>query len=112
MKEKFRKKDIRLMAAFHEKKLVKVGYCNLQFLLKFREPFGYSTRAEGWACDYYSLDKFIISTGYAPIGMNVDYDTCRKYDQKAARILGNNWSWKRQRAELDKLIAKFEEEIL
>ena len=24
------------------------GYCNLQFLLKFQEPFAYSTRAEGW----------------------------------------------------------------
>lgn len=64
-----------------------VGYCNIQNLLRFIDPFAYSTRAEGWACDYYYAYDVIISTGYSPIGRKTDYNLCREYDQKAAAIL-------------------------
>lgn len=67
-----------------------VAYCNLQFLLKFKEPFAYSTRAEGWACDYYEVDGVLISTGYAPIDSKrtkCSYDICKKYDSEAEKVL-------------------------
>ena len=64
-----------------------VGYCNIQNLLRFTDPFAYSARAEGWACDYYYIHDVIISTGYAPIGRKTDYKLCREYDEKAAAIL-------------------------
>ena len=63
MKYKVTKKEIK---AYHNQ-ILQVGYCDLQDLLRFSEPVAYSTRAEGWACDYYEIDELIISTGYAPI---------------------------------------------
>ena len=71
-------------------KIIGVSYCNLQYLLRFQEPFAYSTRAEGWACDYYDVDGVLISTGYAPIDSKrtkSTYDICRKYDEAARKIL-------------------------
>lgn len=85
-----------------------VGYCNLQNLLRFREPFAYSTRAEGWACDYYSIENFIVCTGYAPIGRKIDYNLCREYDQKAREILCDySLTWEQQRDRLEELIEEF-----
>lgn len=85
-----------------------VSYCNLQNLLRFRDPFAYSTRAEGWACDYYSIEGFIICTGYAPIGRKTDYNLCREYDQKAREVLCDySLTWEQQRDRLEELIEEF-----
>ena len=47
-------------------RVLAVGYCALQTLLKYKSPFAY-TGAYGWSCDYYDAgDGLIISTGYAP----------------------------------------------
>lgn len=83
MKYKTTKKAIREMGD----PVYCVGYCNLQNLLNFRDPFAYSTRAEGWSCDYYSVGNVIISTGYAPIGRKTDWNLCKEYDEKARGIL-------------------------
>ena len=64
-----------------------IGNGNLQFLLKYITPFGYSTRAEGWACDYYDVGKgIVLCDGYAPIGKKVNFDTMRFFDEKAKEI--------------------------
>lgn len=69
----------------------KVGYCNLQHLLKYTEPFGYATRLEGWACDYYLLgNNIVISTGYSPKGNDLTINQKRKIveaNDKALMIL-------------------------
>lgn len=85
-----------------------VGYCNLQNLLKFRDPFAYSSRAEGWACDYYYLHDVIISTGYSPIGHKTDYNLCHEYDNKAREVLCDySLTWEQQRDKLEELIEEF-----
>lgn len=76
MKLKTTKKEIRQGYS----KIIRVGYCDLQHLLTYRSPFAYSTRVEGWACDYYDVNGVCISTGYSPIGQKVDYDIIKKYD--------------------------------
>ena len=83
MKYKTTKKAIREMGI----PVYCVGYANIQNLLRFRDPFAYSTRVEGWACDYYSVGNVIISTGYSPIGRKTDYKLCREYDRKALAII-------------------------
>ena len=89
-----------------------VGYCNLQNLLRTVDPFAYSTRAEGWACDYYYIHDVIISTGYAPIGRKTDYKLCREYDKKAAEILRDyTLKWEQQRDQLENLIEEFVEKL-
>ena len=69
--------------------ILSVGYCSMQSLLRERQPFAYSTRAEGWACDYYEIDGVLISTGYAPLNdknMEKDYSTIKEYENKALEI--------------------------
>lgn len=71
-------------------KIISVSYCNLQYLLRFQEPYAYSARSEGWACDYYDIDGVLISTGYAPLdsrNTRSTYDICRKYDDVARGII-------------------------
>ena len=71
--------------------LLKVAYCSLQHLLHFENEFAYSKGYYGWNCDYYDLkannQRFILSTGYRPIGNAVDYQMVRYYDRKACGIL-------------------------
>lgn len=67
--------------------IYKIGYANLQYLLKYTEPFAYSTRVEGWACDYYHVGNgIVLCDGYDPIGKKVDYDTLRLFDNKAKEV--------------------------
>lgn len=65
-----------------------IGNCNLQNMLNYEYPFAYSTRVEGWACDYYDVGKgIILCDGYDPIGKKVSFDTMRLFDEKAREIL-------------------------
>lgn len=85
MKYKTTRKSVR--ETYGNANIFEVGYGNLQYLLKFVSPFAYSTRVEGWACDYYDIGKgIVLCDGYAPIGKKVDYDTMRLFDEKAKEI--------------------------
>lgn len=86
MKIKTTKKSIKESYA----KVYSIGYCNLAWLLKYEYPFAYSTRVEGWACDYYKVGNVIISTGYSPIGSKVSYGLQTKYNDMA-RIIVCDW---------------------
>lgn len=96
-------------------KIVKIGYCQAQTLLSNSEPFAYSTRAEGWACDYYNVDGVCISTGYAPIeskNTTANYDTIKKYELKAQNICNNhNGHWDEKKQLITELLKKFIEEV-
>ena len=91
------------------------GYCNLQFLLKFQEPFAYSTRAEGWACDYYNVDGVLISTGYSPLKskrVRSCYELEHEYDGIAREILEDGEiSWDEKEERINKLLRQFVERI-
>lgn len=93
--------------------IIKIGYCNLQWLLKYENPFAYSTRAEGWACDYYNIDNVIISMGYSPIGKGVSYELTKKYEDKAREIATNyKLNWEQQKNQLSELLNQFIEECV
>lgn len=69
--------------------ILSVGYCSMQSLLNEQRPFAYSTRVEGWACDYYDIDGVLISTGYAPLSnknMIEGYGIIKEYENKALEI--------------------------
>jgi hypothetical protein len=74
----------------HPDNLIALGYCDLQHLLRFENAFAYSCGVNGWACDYYELEhnnqKYVISTGYSPIGRRVDYKTTKTFDHLASQI--------------------------
>ena len=85
MKLKATKKEMRE----HYWYILSVGYCEMQSLLNEQRPFAYSSRAEGWACDYYEVDDVLLSEGYAPLSnknMTEDYSTIKEYENKALKI--------------------------
>ena len=74
------------------KKIVCVGYADLQHLLSYESPIYHTIRREGWASDIYIFDDIAISTGYAP------FDNIKvKYDTKVKKV--------------NKLLEKFLEEV-
>ena len=84
--------------------VIKVGYCDMQDALKWREPNFYTAGVYGWNADVYVIDyDTVIVTGYRPFG-NMELsreviDTLNKcarsithyFDYDMAKIsLGNN----------------------
>ena len=108
MKSKTTKKSIKE----NYNRIISIGYCNLQSLLSYVQPFAYSTRAEGWACDYYNIQGVIISTGYAPIGESVDYDIVSKYEKEGMKLRCNySLTWKERKEKAMELLNEFIEEL-
>ena len=65
MKTQTTKKAI--MGAFEN--VIRVGYCDLQDALKWREPNFYTAGVYGWNSDVYVIDHdTVIVTGYRPFG--------------------------------------------
>lgn len=94
--------------------IIRVGYCDLQTLLCFRNPIAYTTRVEGWGCDIYEVSQSVcISTGYAPFG-NVKswYDVNRKYELEAEKVRYGSLSYEEQKKALDELLKKYVEEVM
>ena len=65
MKTQITKKAI--MNAYRN--VIKVGYCDMQDALKWREPNFYTVGVYGWNADVYVIDyETVIVTGYRPFG--------------------------------------------
>ena len=51
------------------KNVIRVGYCDLQRALTWREPNYYTAGVYGWNADVYVIDdETVIVTGYRPFG--------------------------------------------
>ena len=104
-------------------RILSVGYCELQYMLKWCEPFSYCCGVYGWSCDNYDINngqhQLIISTGYSPIdSQNINknilknkYNIIKKYEEKARKINHNNYSWDTIKKKLQKLTYNFIEEV-
>ena len=89
-----------------------VGYCNIQSLLRYCEPFAYSSGAYGWSCDYYEFGGgVVLSSGYSCIGQKVDYETLKKWDDKALEVLKNKTDYNTTKEILNELIYDFIESL-
>lgn len=101
MKIKTTKKEIKNRAGA----IIKLGYCKLQNLLgNYAEPFAYSSGIYGWSCDYYNIDGVIISTGYDPIGEEVNGDLVREYESKE---ISRELQYEERQKQGRKLLAEF-----
>jgi hypothetical protein len=97
------------------RQIISIGYCNAQWLLKYKEPIAYSTRLEGWACDYYDIDGVLISTGYAPLtarNTHSNYDIVRCYNEQAQEIACNcSLSYEERQAQVNALLKEYVKEV-
>lgn len=75
------------MSQYH--RIVQIGYCDAQYLLKYRSPFAYSAGVYGWNGDYYDVDGVLIATGYRSLpdskNTKCDYKLVREYEARAER---------------------------
>ena len=85
MKLKTTNKEIR--ANFY--KVLSIGYCDAQYLLNYKNPFAYTCGTYGWNADFYEIGNFCISTGYRPIGEDVDYILLQDLENQARNICLN-----------------------
>tara|TARA_Y100000592_G_scaffold61794_1_gene96536 strand:- start:1034 stop:1384 length:351 start_codon:yes stop_codon:yes gene_type:complete len=100
----------------HPDHLLAVGYCDLQYLLRFEKPFAYSKGVCGWSCDYYEIEfdnqTYIISTGYSPIGKMIDYDLTKNFEEKARLYARSEYAtYGKRKKGHDRLLNKFMEEV-
>jgi len=95
-------------------KIVSVGYCNLQTLLKWHEPVAYTSGVYGWNFDVYDINGVAIVTGYrnAPKnkGVKCDYETIVRYEDEARKIQRSS-DWRSEQKKLDALLNQFIDEI-
>lgn len=94
-------------------KIARVGYCDLQTLLRYKEPFAYTCGSYGWNANFYDLNGVCICTGYRSlIGESIPHEIIKKYEQKARAIMEKYvFDYKKASKSLDKLIEKFLIEI-
>ena len=90
------------------KDLVYVPNGTMQIFKDAISPFAYSTRVEGWACDYYDCGDFCVNEGYAPVGKQVLlYEELQPY-REAYDKLFSDYSISRE-AKATKVRAMFED---
>lgn len=101
--------------------IIAVPYCDLQTLLKFREPVAYTSGTYGWNADIYEINpNTVIVTGYRPFGKSVPYEKVRAYERKAvtkkheliASTLDINETLEAAENFFDELIAEFVDDVL
>lgn len=87
MKAKFTKKEInnRFLNVLH------VHADGIPNLLYFTPAFGYATRVEGWACDFYEIGNFCLSSGDSPIGKKCNLDLENHFEQKAKKVMQSSF---------------------
>lgn len=94
--------------------VISAGYCKLQYLLNCYEPTTYCADYCGWRCDNYEIGGLLISTGYDPVkakNSHADYDTCKKYDDKAKQLCHSISDYTELSKELDNLLSDFISEV-
>lgn len=91
-------------------RIIRIGYCDAEYLLNYHSPIAYSAGVYGWACDYYDIDGILISTGYAPLdnkNTKSNYENTRKYNEAARTIIHGNSKTDDMRSQVDDLLHQF-----
>lgn len=93
--------------------IISVGYCGLQYLLKYEDPCAYTSGSNGWKADIYDINGVAIVTGYAPFGnVTPSYETLEKYDICASRVFSNSTlDYMERQKQLSELLNQFIKEV-
>lgn len=95
------------------KNIICVPYCDLWYLLYFRNKTGYNSGVYGWNYDFYHINlNTCIVTGYRPFGNIKNYDLCDEYNEKAKNIIEDRTlSNEEKREKVENLLEEFIEKI-
>lgn len=94
-------------------KIYRCGYGDLQNLFRHTDAIAYTCGLYGWNFDVYDVGGVAITTGFrGMLGERIPSELIRKYESKAKKAIERaNFDYKKTRSALDKLIAKFIEEL-
>lgn len=94
-------------------KVVKVGYCELQHLLRYCNADNYTCGVYGWNADIYCFGDIAIVTGYNPFGnIKLDHDKIKEYDNKAHNIICDySLTYEQQKEQVTELLNNFLMEV-
>lgn len=88
MKTQISKKQI--ISCYGKENIIRLGYCELCFLLEALGARYYCAGVYGWSCDVYTLGNYAITTGYNPFGaIRPSLDLVEKYDKLSKRVRDN-----------------------
>lgn len=92
-----------------EENIIRVGYCDLWYLLKDVEPSYYTSGVYGWNADVYTFGGCAIVTGYRPFGnILVSHELIQLYNHTAKKIWENyNLSYDEQKRMIEELRNEF-----
>ena len=109
MKAKVTKKEIN--SRFRN--ILTVHADELYYLLYFKSPFAYSVRVEGWACDYYEVGNFCLSSGDSPLGNKSSRDLEKYFEAKAKKIMQSNFFKRETKAKkINALLLDFSNQLI
>ena len=84
LKMKFRATKKQIMEGYY---CYQVGYCDLYYLLYFKNPIAYTCGVYGWNSDIYEVGNVAIVTGYRPFGVHVPHELIKKYETYARDVV-------------------------
>ena len=95
---------------------VSVGYCDLQYLLRYCSPIAYNSGVYGWNYDVYTFEQYstniAICTGYRNCpGIPVTREIYCKYEEAAKEIIYGDTPYQKVKEKLDDLIRGFLDEV-
>ena len=94
-------------------KVYSIGYCGMQYLLRYQNRIGYNSGTYGWNYDVYTVNGVAICTGYRNMpGKAIDYALVNKYEQKAQKIAQDcTLDYDKTKKKINNLLYKFVEEL-
>lgn len=89
--------------------VIRIGYCDLWYLLHYKNPIAYTYGKDGWNADIYDIGGGVaICTGYRAFGdIRPDYDLQKEYNDKAKEIIRNTKFDDNPKEKIDNLLKEF-----
>lgn len=95
------------------KRIIKIGYCQVNRLLSFEKADAYTAGAYGWNADIYLFDGVAIVTGYRPFGNIIPrQETIKEFNNRADELLKSDLSLDECGTQLTQLINDFINEVV
>lgn len=86
-------------------KVIKVGYCALQYTLQYESPAAYTAGVYGWNADIYTFGGVAIVTGSRSFGnCELTGNLAQVYEDRAKAIRANGGGKAEMRALINELI--------
>lgn len=93
-------------------KIVEIGYCDLQYLLRYFDPVAYTCGVYGWNADIYIIDNIVICTGYRPFGnIRPNWQIIEKYNNMGRKLV-DMWDFEKAKEQAKQYIKQFYCEIM